>query len=96
MFLVIDKHYWRIVRRSTIRQEAVDFALKASKMGGREFILAEVFGETKQVTDSIFIETKEVKVGHDPAHSGLCSGVCEQQQEDGDTLRGTPSPQHDV
>ena len=48
MFLVLDKGTRRIVKETSTRQEAVDFALKSSKLGGRQFILAEIFGETQQ------------------------------------------------
>ena len=82
MFLVLDKHYGRIVKRATTRQEAIDFALKSSKLGGRQFVLAEVIGETRQVTESRFFETNEVQVGYEPTRDQLRPGVRQGQPDE--------------
>ena len=91
MFLVIDRYMKRVVMTSEQRQAAVDYALKFSSMGGNQYVVAEVIGETKQVTTSVFSETKTVQLGPltdevkrvgGKSISELREGVRDQQQAD--------------
>lgn len=63
MFLVVDKLRRRVVSSSPDKQVAVEYALKYSNLGGTEYIVAEVLGETKQVTTSVFQENRNAQLG---------------------------------